>query len=110
MWDDADLAVVVDAVRSGAAPGTVHVVELGVGDDGGAAHLRTGATSTHGIGLAGVFRLARAVGHAPGRVVVVGIEGQDFGRGEGLSAPVKAALPGAVDTVLELIREAEACA
>ena len=68
------------------------------------------STSTHGIGLAGVLRLARAVGHAPGRVVVVGIEGDDFGRGPGLSPAVDAAVPGAVRRVVELISEVRPCA
>lgn len=30
LWDGADLAVVVDAVRSGAKPGTVRLVELDI--------------------------------------------------------------------------------
>ena len=34
VWDGADLVVVVDAVRSGAPPGTVQVVELS-GEPGG---------------------------------------------------------------------------
>ena len=97
-WDDADLAVVVDALRSGAAPGTLRTVELPDGAPAPAA-----ATSTHGIGLAGVVRLARAVGRAPGRVVVVGIEGADFGQGTGLTPAVSAAVPDAVTEVLRII-------
>ncbi len=47
-WDAADLAVVIDAIRSGAVPGTVRVVDLTAtsGED-------DRATSTHGIGLRG---------------------------------------------------------
>ncbi len=105
LWDGADLAVVVDAVRSGAAPGTVRLIELvdptGVAPDGDPA----GTTSTHGIGLAGVLRLARAVGTAPARVVVVGIEGDDFGQGVGLSPAVGRAVPLAAHQVMELIEE-----
>ena len=74
-WDAADLAVVIDAIRSGAVPGTVRVVDLTAtsGED-------DRATSTHGIGLRGVLRLAQVVGDAPGRVVVVGIEGTNSAR------------------------------
>ena len=108
-WDGADLAIIVDAVRSGAAPGTVRVVDLAA-FDGAATPAGRSATSTHGIGLAGVFRLAHAVDHAPLRVVVVGIEGEDFGRGTGLSPTVGAALPGAVNQVVDLIREVHVCA
>jgi hydrogenase maturation protease len=108
VWDGADLVVVVDAVRSGAIPGTVQVVELG--NEPGADVSRSVTTSTHGIGLAGVLRLARAVGHAPLRVAVVGIEGDDFGRGAGLSPAVEAALPTAVRRVVELIGGVPTCA
>jgi hydrogenase maturation protease len=111
VWDGAGLAVVVDAVRSGAAPGTVHVVDLTDGAGGALVRADPSATtSTHGIGLAGVLRLARAVGHAPDRVVAVGVEGEDFGRGIGLSPAVGAALPVAVRRVVDLISEVRTCA
>jgi len=104
LWDGADLVVVTDAVRSGAGPGTVRVIDLSetagtVPGSGGP----PGTTSTHGIGLVGVLRLARAVGGAPGRVVVVGIEGCDFADGVGLSPAVARAVPDAVDQVRELV-------
>lgn len=123
LWDGARLAVVVDAVRSGSAPGTVHVVELDAGGRDGPAAAggtargseagasgATGATSSHGIGLAGVVRLARAVGRAPGRVVVVGVEGRRFGPGGRLSPPVAAAVPDAVRKVVEVVEEVVPCA
>jgi hydrogenase maturation protease len=104
-WDAADLAIVIDAIRSGVLPGTVRVVDLTAvsgGDDS--------ATSTHGIGLRGVLRLAQAVGDAPRQVVVVGIEGDEFGQGTGLSPAVEAAVESAVRTVQDLIREVTSCA
>jgi len=105
LWDGADLAVVVDAVRSGAEPGTVRVIELAAEPERARADDPPGTTSTHGIGLAGVLRLARAVGRAPARVVVVGIEGADFGQGTGLSPAVDRAVPHAARHVMELIEE-----
>jgi len=105
LWDGADLAVVVDAVQSGAAPGTVQLIELDITSGRGAAGDPSGTTSTHGIGVAGVFRLARAVGSAPKRVVVVGIEGQDFSQGTGLSPAVDRAVEHAARHVAELIGE-----
>ena len=112
-WDGADLAVVVDAVRSGADPGTIRLVELAGGapvdgtPDGGPTG---GATSSHGIGLTGVLRLSRALERQPRRVVVVGIEGREFGDGTGLSGPVAGAVPGAVQLVARIIREDRGCA
>lgn len=105
LWDGADLVVVADAVRSGAPPGSVQVIELS-GDadgDGGGSGGPPGTTSTHGIGLTGVLRLSRAVGCAPRRVVVVGIEGGDFAPGTGLSPAVADAVPHAVGHVVELV-------
>ena len=106
-WDGADLAVVVDAVRSGAPPGTVSVVE--VGPDGAAAEAAPG-TSTHGIGLVGTYRLARATGSAPRRLVLVCVEGADFGDGCGLSPAVATAVPEAARAVIELVRGGVPCA
>ena len=105
-WDSANLAIVIDAMVSGATPGTVRVLEL-TGTDVSSS---PAATSTHGISLSGVLRLAQAIDQAPGRVVVVGIEGDDFGRGLGLSPVVAAAIPMAVRTVVDLIKEVQACA
>jgi len=105
-WDGAVLAVVVDAVRAGAEPGTVRVIDLDgpvaarPGSDGGPA-----PTSTHGISVAGALRLARAVGRAPLRVVVVGIEGDDFSQGLGLSPAVERAVPEAARRVARLSGE-----
>ncbi|HTX62201.1 MAG TPA: hydrogenase maturation protease [Acidimicrobiales bacterium] len=124
-WDGAELAVVVDAVRSGSEPGTVRVADLTgtVLDElsqaanpcrGGPpvhhAPRGPGTTSSHGIDVLGVLRLARAIGSAPTRVVLVGVEGADFSRGEGLTARVAAAVPLAVDQVRRLVQEVrEAC-
>ena len=127
-WDGAELAVVVDTVRSGAPAGTVRTVEMGGGPGpegatgagltgpdattgAGLAAPGTGSpTSTHGIGLVGVLRLARAVGSAPRRLVLVGIEGDDFGSGSGLSPAVARAVPEAVGAVLAVIAGDGSCA
>ena len=98
-WEAAGLAVLVDATRSGAPAGTVSLVDLG---DTAA---RSGS-STHAIGLDRVVRLAQVLGTAPDRVVVVGIEGQDFSYGTGLSAAVERAVPLATRRVADLVTEA----
>jgi aldose 1-epimerase len=101
-WDGADLAIVVDAVRSGAPPGTLTLDWLGVpgGLDPQPGDSRS--PSTHGLGVADVYRLARAIGQAPPLVAVVGIEGQDFSHGEGLSAAVQVGISEAVNVVMAL--------
>ena len=84
-WDGADLAVVVDAARSGAAPGTVLRAE--VGRDPLPAPVPGG--STHALGVGEAIALGRALGRMPGRVVVYGIEGERFNDGIGLTDAVE---------------------
>lgn len=98
LWGDAELALVVDATCDGLQPGTVRVVEL---DHAGTAAVQ-GSSSTHGFGLATVLRLGGVLGQVPRRVVLVGVEGGDFGPGFGLSPAVEAAVEGAAARVLEL--------
>ncbi|HET6964112.1 MAG TPA: hydrogenase maturation protease [Acidimicrobiales bacterium] len=104
-WQGVDLAVVVDAVRAGDPPGTVRVI-----DAAAEAVLGMATASTHGLGLACALRLSRAIGRAPGRMVLVGVEGGDFSAGGDLSPAVAEAVPEAVRTVIGLIMEAERCA
>ena len=84
-WEGAGEVIVVDAARSGAAPGTVHRLD-------GLAEPVTAGGSTHAFGLAETLALARALGRAPARMEVIGIEGERFGAGEGLSPAVARAV------------------
>jgi hydrogenase maturation protease len=88
-WEGAATAVVIDAVSSGAAPGTVHRFE--VGDAALPARLRS-STSTHAVGLAEAIELARALDRLPPRLIVYGIEGERFTAGADLSPAVAAAV------------------
>jgi hydrogenase maturation protease len=97
-FSGASLAVLVDATRSGAEPGSIRVVELDDVED-------SPASSTHALGLRRVCRLAAALGEAPERVVVVGIEGEDFSDGDHLSAPVADAIRRAASRAGELIAQ-----
>jgi hydrogenase maturation protease len=80
--------VVVDAVSSGAPPGTVHTFDAST--EPLPARL-FGASSTHTLGLAEALELARSLGRLPHRVTVYGIEGSRFGFGKGLSPEVELA-------------------
>jgi hydrogenase maturation protease len=96
LWQDADLAVVLDAVHTHPGePGRVHELAL-LRDEAahtlGAAADGRGANS-HGLGLGHAVELARVLGRLPRRLVVIGIEGEDFAFGQGLSPAVRTALP-----------------
>ncbi len=85
-WEDADPAIVVDAV-SGPEPGRIHRVDA-PGD--GAIELLTAPASSHALGLGEVIELARSLRRLPRNLFVFGVEGSCFDYGEQLSAPVAA--------------------
>lgn len=97
--------VVVDAVRSGSAPGTIHVLEAGAGYGPLSADTwaATGRGGTHALGLAAVVELSRALGTLPERVVVVGVEAERFDHGEPLSPAVAEAVSPTAARVLSLL-------
>jgi len=96
-WKGADSVLVMDAVRSGAAPGTV---------------MRFDATmrplpasmfgnSTHAFGLAEGVELSRALNQLPRQLIVYGVEGQNFAAGTNLSSAVELAMQGLVERILQ---------
>lgn len=105
LWSGTDLAVVVDAVCSGASPGTLLVMEAGAGADPLAEQswARTGRGGTHAFGLAAAVELARALHRLPRRLVLVGVEMATAEHGADLSAPVQAALDDVVAAVVEVV-------
>jgi hydrogenase maturation protease len=110
LWAGHDPVVVVDAVRSGRPPGTVHRLETGAGAPRmpPSAWAGTGRGGTHAFGLAAAVELARALNRLPPRLVVVGVEATTFEYGAPLSAPVAAAVPDAAAQVLSVLEEVSA--
>jgi hydrogenase maturation protease len=108
-WDGAESALVVDAVESGAAPGTLHRFDAGAGP----IPARVFRSSTHAFGVGDAVELARVLGKLPARIVVHGVEGGEFGAGEGLTPAVEAAVEPAAQAVLDdlkrMMREEEPC-
>ncbi len=95
LWEPQDDVVLIDAVMSGAAPGTVHERDLIVSplpDD-------ISAVTTHSLGVREGVELARALGRLPASLRFIGIEGKDFSVGHDLSDPVRHAL----DEVIRVI-------
>lgn len=94
-WQGATFVFVVDAIRSGASPGTIHRFDACREHLAGQLH-----RSTHAFGLSGAIELARALNELPAHLVVYGIEGQDFTPGEGLSPAVQKAIPCTAERIL----------
>jgi hydrogenase maturation protease len=100
-WEGADALWLVDAVSSGAAPGTVH--RLDASEHELPAELFR--ASTHHLGLAEAVELARALGRLPVRTIFYGIEGASFDAGEGLTPEVEAAAGEVAASVREEVTE-----
>ncbi len=94
-WRGAKQVVLIDAVSSGAPPGTIHRIEA-TREPLPAALRRT---SSHAIGAAEAIELARVLGRLPGQLVVYGIEGARFAAGSPLSDAVARAIPAAADAI-----------
>jgi len=88
LLDGTGTLVLVDAVAAGGRPGTIHRFDW---PDQRIANLRPG--STHDLRPAEALRLAAALGIAPPRVLVFGIEIESLGHAPGLSPSVMAAVP-----------------
>jgi hydrogenase maturation protease len=86
--------VLVDAVQSGAQPGTVHRVDA---SERPLPQELRGSTSTHALGLGEAIELARALERLPRLVLVYGVEGARFDAGAELSAEVRVAVERVVD-------------
>jgi hydrogenase maturation protease len=83
-WKGHTTVFLVDAVDSGAPPGTIHRLD---------AHARPIPSrffhgSTHAFSVAGAIELARALSQLPPRLLLYGIQGKNFSAGVGLSAEV----------------------
>ncbi len=89
-------AILVDAVMSSAAPGTIHRLEQQDLDA-----FAAGSGSAHGWGVAETLKLGRSVDPALAqtRIILVGIEAGSVEMGEGLSPQVQSALPQAVEMI-----------
>lgn len=99
LWQDQDLVVVVDAMKSGAKTGTVaffDAVREPLQDS--VFHY-----SSHLFGLAEAVEMARALDRLPKKLFILGVEGKTFDFGKGFSPSVKKALPSVVEKAKALL-------
>lgn len=98
LLDGCDALVLVDALPDRGCPGEVRVFEVDHESPAPATGL-----DAHGMDPNAVFASLRALGGSPPRTVVVGCQVHDVADGIGLSAPVRAAVPGAVRAVEQAV-------
>ena len=99
-WEGSEHVVIIDAVCSGAEPGTIHKLDP---------HATTlprdlDRHSTHAVGLATAIEVGRALDRLPPRLTVFGIEGQCFDAGAGLSPDVEDAVARTAVAVVDELR------
>ncbi len=104
-WQGAAWVTLVDAVGSGAAPGTIHRL------DARKALVPSGFFnySTHAFSVAEAVELARSLDQLPPHLIVYGIEGENFAAGVELSPAVEQAVEAVVEGAAEDIRAALIC-
>lgn len=96
-----ELLIVVDAVRFGACPGYVHVL-----DWKDLPSIQGISVSAHSLGIENTVQIGQTLfpERMPERIVLVGIEGKCFNQlGLGLSPEVHSSLESAVETVHRII-------
>ena len=103
LLDGCEALVLVDAIPSRGAPGTVHIFEADL-----ESLTTTAGLDAHAMDPGAVFASLNALGGTPPYTVVIGCEAASVDEGIGLSDVVAAAVPEAVralDDVLALLLE-----
>ncbi len=101
-WQGADRVLLADAVQGGGRPGQIY--RFPVHEKPLPTELFP-ATSSHAWGVAQAAALGRVLNQLPAYLVVYGIEGKDFGFGQGLSLEVARAVPEAARRIRREIEE-----
>lgn len=98
LLDEWDALVLVDAIPSRGAPGTLHVFEADLED------LQTATgLDAHAMDPAAVFASLSTLGGTPPYTVVIGCEVDSIEEGMGLTETVAAAVPDAVRAIDEVV-------
>lgn len=99
--DGYEAVILVDAAARGGEPGTLYLLEPEVGD------AKAVEMEAHGMNPMLVLEMVRTMGGRPKRTYVVGCEpatlGDELEGAMGLSAPVEAAVDGAIGMIERLI-------
>jgi hydrogenase maturation protease len=103
-WQGASTVVLVDAVRSNSSPGCIYRFD--------ASHQPVPSAffhySTHAFSVAEAVELSRTLGSLPPRLIIYGIEGQNFAAGTELSPAVAMALSEVSEKIMAEFRDGKA--
>jgi len=96
IWQGAEIVFVFDAVYSGGTAGAVYrldAVKEPLADD-------LFQLSTHKMGIVEAVELSRVLNMLPSALIFYGIEGKNFGQGQGFSLPCKRSAMNVIRRVL----------
>ncbi len=99
-WKGAEFVIVIDAVSSGAKPGTIHRLSF---KDESRFKIRSQG-STHSFGLTEAIALSRYLNCLPEEGLVFGIEGVDYAQGSGFSPDVLSSVDLVVEQIGDLLQ------
>lgn len=102
LFENADVAILVDAVQSGDEVGTVHIVGLDKLISFGAS-----SKSVHGFGVAETLALGQKVDPKtiPDQVIIIGIEAKQMNIGQGISPEILGKLPEIVTVINKTLQK-----
>ena len=106
LWLGRAGVVLIDAMRSGACPGTIR--RLDASHEPLPAGRRRSIGSSHAAGLTEAIELGRALGRLPERLIVYGVEGQRYDVGTTVTDALEAIVPTLVERVLDDARSLRA--
>lgn len=100
-WKNADSVVIIDAIHSGAQPGTIFRIDV---------HKQPLQReyfrySTHSFGVADAVELARAMNQLPKQFVIFGMEAKNYIAGTELSREVDQATKEIVDRLVQELED-----
>lgn len=83
MWDNAGAVILIDAVSSGASPGTIYRFDALARPSPLPGEVSF--HSTHAFGVSEALEMGRVLHQLPARLILYGIEGKSFANGTSLS-------------------------
>ena len=99
-WHGYETVILVDAISSGAKPGTVFRIDAGKSK----VPAKFFHYSTHAFSVAEAIELARAMKTLPPKLFLYGIEGANFSAGAGVSQVIQQSARQVVEQILKKIK------
>jgi hydrogenase maturation protease len=99
---EADLVIIIDAAQTESSPGTMHFFDA----INSPIPSNFFNYSTHAFSVAEAVELGRALNKLPKRLLIHGIEGEDFSAGVGLSEAVQHSVAEVVERIMNDLKQA----